>query len=142
LVKTGILVSTVRPNLNAVAKVDGRLDGAIASTGFCVLRPSATLADSDYIPHWVRSPAFVSEMTRRATGASYPAVSDRIILESLVPLPPLPEQQRIADVLVRVQALRAKRRAAIELLDTIAQSAFLDLFGDPIRNERGFPTRR
>lgn len=134
-----VLVSTVRPNLNAVALVPSELDGATASTGFCVLRPRPGKLDGAYLLQWVRSPRFVSEMVRRATGASYPAVSDRIILESSVPVPPLPEQRRIADVLDRAAGLRVKRRATLARLDALAESIFFDMFGDPATNQRGWP---
>lgn len=69
-------------------------------------------------------------MVKKATGASYPAVSDRIIFESAIPLPPLPEQGRIAAVLDKAEELRAKRRAALVELDTITQSIFLEMFGN------------
>jgi type I restriction enzyme, S subunit len=46
-------------------------------------------------------------------------------------LPPLSDQQRIAEVLDRVESLRVKRRKAIALLDDLAQSIFLDMFGNP-----------
>ncbi|MDX9793530.1 MAG: restriction endonuclease subunit S [Kiritimatiellia bacterium] len=55
-----------------------------------------------------------------------------------VPLPPLPEQRRIADVLDRAEALRAKRRAALDELDELTQSIFLDMFGDPVTNPKGW----
>jgi type I restriction enzyme S subunit len=48
-----------------------------------------------------------------------------------VPLPPLPEQRRIAEILDKADALRAKRRAALAQLDTLTQSIFLAMFGDP-----------
>ncbi len=137
-----VLVSTVRPNLNAVARVPAELDGATASTGFCVLRPRSEIADGAYLFHWVRSPRFVGEMVRRSTGASYPAVSDRIVYESKIPLPPLPEQRRIAEILDTADALRAKRRAALAQLDTFIQSIFLDMFGDPATNPKGWPVER
>ena len=50
---------------------------------------------------------------------------------SRVPLPPLAEQRRSAEVLDQAEALRAKRRAALAQLDTLTQSIFLDMFGDP-----------
>jgi type I restriction enzyme S subunit len=128
-----VLVSTVRPNLNTAAVVPPELDGATASTGFCVLRCDPTKADHRYLFRWVTSQIFVDAMSRVATGASYPAVSDGIILGSKIPLPPLPEQRRIAAILDHADALRAKRRAAIAKLDSLAQSIFLDMFGDPIR---------
>ena len=48
-----------------------------------------------------------------------------------LPLPSLPEQRRIAEILDKADALRAKRRAALAQLDTFTQSIFLDMFGDP-----------
>jgi len=119
-----VLVSTVRPNLNGVAAVPGLLDGATASTGFTVLRPEPTLLDPRYLFHWVRTPAFVRDMTRKATGASYPAVSDAIVKDSGIPLPPLPEQRRIAAILDKADAIRRKRRQAIELTEELLRSAF------------------
>jgi len=143
LVREGdILVSTVRPNLNGVARVPSELHGATASTGFCVLRPIANKLDANYLFHWVRSPRFVGDMARMATGASYPAVTDRHVLGSKLPALPLPEQRRIAEILDKADALRATRRAALVQLDTLTQSIFLDMFGDPIANRKGFPISR
>lgn len=136
-----VLVSTVRPNLNAVARVPQELNGATASTGFCVLRPLPEKLHSGYLLHWVRSPRFVSEMVRLATGASYPAVSDRVVLESKLPLPPVPQQRRIAEILDEADGLRAKRRTALANLDDLTQSIFLDMFGDPATNPKGWPLR-
>jgi type I restriction enzyme, S subunit len=58
-----------------------------------------------------------------------------------IPLPPLPEQRRIADILDKADALRTKRRAAIVQLGILAQSIFLDMFGDPATNTKRWPTR-
>lgn len=135
-----ILVSTVRPNLNAVALVPAQLDGAVASTGLSVLRPRAEVLDYRYLFHWVRSPPFVSEMTRRATGASYPAVSDAIVKASEVPLPPIEEQRRIAAVLDEADELRAKRQSSAVLLGVLVRSIFLEMFGHPAENPRKLPT--
>lgn len=137
LIRTGdILVSTVRPNLNGVAAVTDEFDGATASTGFCVLRPRSEKLSSRYLMHWVRSPQFVEQMTRQATGASYPAVTDRIVKASLIPLPPLDEQQRIAAILDKADALRRKRKRGLELFDDLLTSIFVNTFGDPVENSR------
>ena len=143
LVRTGdVLVSTVRPNLNGVARVPNDLNGATASTGFCVLRPDPEKLSGSYLFHWVKSAAFVGDMVSKATGASYPAVSDRIIFESLFPLPPLEEQRRIAAILDQAETLRTQRRTALALLDSLTQSLFLDMFGDPATNSRQWPVKR
>ncbi|MDR3371109.1 MAG: restriction endonuclease subunit S [Rhodoferax sp.] len=129
----------MRPNLNGVARVPSALDGATASTGFCVLRPEPTKIDGSYLFQWVKSSAFVSDMVSKATGASYPAVSDRIIFESSIPLPPLEEQRRIAAILDQAETLRAQRRQALAHLDTLTQSLFLDMFGDDVQGKPRFP---
>ena len=59
--------------------------------------------------------------------------------EFQIPLPPLAEQKRIAGILDAADALRAKRREALAQLDTLLQSTFLDMFGDPVTNPMGWP---
>ena len=125
-----VLVSTVRPNLNAVAYVQPDLDGATASTGFCVLRPRRDELDGRYLYHWVQAAPFVGHLVRLATGASYPAVSDKIVKSTPLPLPPIEEQRRIAAVLDAAEALRAKRREALAKLDSLTQAIFIDMFGN------------
>lgn len=56
-------------------------------------------------------------------------------------LPPLPEQKRIAAILDAVDALRAKRRESIEQLDSLTQSTFLEMFGDPVMNPKGWEVK-
>ena len=77
-------------------------------------------------------------MVLQATGANYPAVTDKIVKSSKIPLPALSEQKRIAAILDKADALRAKRRAALAKLDTLLQATFLDMFGDPVTNPMGW----
>ncbi len=131
LVRTGdIIVSTVRPNLNAVATIPEELDGATASTGFSILRAQRKKLSSAYLFHWVRSPTFVSTMMQQASGQSYPAVSDRIVKSSEILLPPLEEQRRIAAILDQADALRRLRRRALDRLNALGQAIFHEMFGE------------
>ena len=133
-----VLVATVRPNLNGAALVNGAHHGMTASTGYCVLRPDKDKLDSRFLFHWVKTGVFVQRMVDVATGANYPAVSDAKIKASKIPLPPLAEQERIAGILDAADALRAKRSEALAQLDTLLQSTFLDMFGDPVTNPMGW----
>ena len=63
-------------------------------------------------------------------------VSDGKSLE--IPLPPLPEQKRIAAILDKADQLRQKRQQAIDLADEFLRSVFLDMFGDPVTNPKGW----
>jgi type I restriction enzyme S subunit len=56
-----------------------------------------------------------------------------------IPLPPLAEQRRIAEVLDSADALRAKRRRAQERLDDLLRAVFVEMFGDPVLNPKGWP---
>jgi len=58
--ESDVLVSTVRPNLNGVAPVTSGYHGAIASTGFCVLRAQQDRLDPSFLMHWVKTETFVS----------------------------------------------------------------------------------
>lgn len=134
-----VIVSTVRPNLNAVAVVSAQLDGAIASTGFTVLRPTDEIA-GQYLFHWVRSRRFIDDMVSKATGASYPAISDRIVKDSTLPLPTIDEQRRIASILDQADAVQIMQRRRMTLLDELPRLVFLDMFGHPIMNPKRLPT--
>ncbi len=72
--------------------------------------------------------------------------ADNIPTESLrqlqIPLPPLLEQKRIAEILDRAETLRAKRRAALALLDELTQSIFLDMFGDAEVQTSKWPVKK
>jgi type I restriction enzyme S subunit len=62
--------------------------------------------------------------------------------ETRIPLPPLSEQKRIAGILDAADALRAKRRESLAQLDSLLQSTFLTLFGDPVSNPMGWPSEQ
>lgn len=104
--------------------------------GFKNLVPRPGIAHSGYLYHWLRvNRPFLESL---GTGATFKEVSKRIVEAIEIPLPPITEQQRIAAALDQVDTLRAKRREAIALLDDLAQSIFLDMFGDPSVNAAGF----
>lgn len=95
-VHTGdILVSTVRPNLNTVAIVPPELEGEVASTGFCVLRPDPNLLNNKYLFYRTITQDFITHLTAHMRGANYPAVTDGIVKSAPIPLPPISEQSRI-----------------------------------------------
>jgi type I restriction enzyme S subunit len=79
------------------------------------------------------------DVTPFVTGTTRGKLTKAGASEIVIPLPPLAEQRRIAEVLDRAEALRAKRRAALAQLDSLTQSLFLDLFGDPATNPKGWP---
>jgi type I restriction enzyme S subunit len=71
-----------------------------------------------------------------------PIVSKSRFEKLEIPVPPISVQQNIANILDCTEALRIKRREAIALLDNLAQSIFLDMFGDPARNPMHWPVNK
>jgi type I restriction enzyme S subunit len=139
LVRAGdILVSTVRPNLNAVAVVPDDLDGEIASTGFCVLRPNKNVTCTSYLFYRTISPAFVTALSARVKGANYPAVTDDDVREMTLPLPPLSEQHRVVEILEQADHLRRLRTEANTKAARLLPALFVKMFGDPKTNPMGW----
>jgi type I restriction enzyme S subunit len=136
-----ILVSTVRPRLNAVALVPYHLLNAIASTGFCVLRPRSNLLLPGYLFHFVTTDPFVQCLVSRQKGGSYPAVTDGDVLSVLLPLPPLSEQQRIVEILQETDEIRRLRAEAEAKTAELIPAIFAIIFGDLYFRKSPFPVQ-
>ena len=100
-----------------------------------ILRPKTEKLESSYLYRWFSS----DEIQRRLRSfanqtTNISNLNHKKTLELQIPLPPLAEQKRIAAILDAADALRAKRREALAQLDTLLQSTFLDMFGDPVTN--------
>jgi type I restriction enzyme, S subunit len=85
---------------------------------------------------------YVKQLRAMSIGGVIKYIKLGYLTDARIPLPPLAEQRRIAEVLDRAEALRVKRRAALAQLDSLPQSLFLDLFGDPVTNPKRWPIRR
>jgi type I restriction enzyme, S subunit len=136
-----VLVSTVRPGLNAVAAVPAGLTNAVASTGFCVLRPQTVLLLSDYLRHFVITRPFVLSLVSRQKGGSYPAVTDDDVRSVPVPLPPLSEQQRIVEILQEAEEIRRLRVEAEAKTAELILATFFHFFGDESKQHKSLPMR-
>ena len=105
--------------------------------GFKSLVPRFDLVSPDFLFWWLK--AQEKHVQSKGRGATFKEVSKKIVEDLQIPLPPLAEQKRLAGILDAADALRAKRREALAQLDTLLQSTFLDMFGDPVTNPMGWP---
>lgn len=90
-----ILFANVRPYLKNITIIPSLLDDQIASTGFCVIRP--LVINPKFVFYYVLSQTFIDTINKLATGTSYPAVTNNIILEQSIVLAPVNEQNRIVE---------------------------------------------
>jgi type I restriction enzyme S subunit len=93
---------------------------------------------------WSRYGFYACRLLKSRLQTLAPATTVAIVNKSKfeqleIPVPPLPEQRRIAEILDRAEALRVKRRAALAQLDELIKSIFFDIFGDPITNPKRWP---
>ncbi len=137
-----VLVAKITPCFEngKIAQANLSKQIGFGSTEFHVVRPHPDKLDARYTHHFLRLDRVRVAGERRMTGSGgQRRVPEDYLAELEIPLPPLAEQRRIAEVLDRAEALRAKRRAALDQLDTLTQSLFLDLFGDPVANPKRWP---
>lgn len=110
------------------------------STEFHVVRVNAEKLDDRYLLHFLRQPHLRLEGEKKMTGSGgQKRVPANFIKELELPVPSLQEQKRIAAILDKADALRAKRSKALEQLDALAQAIFIEMFGDPVQNPKEWP---
>ena len=138
-----VLFAKITPCMeNGKAAIASELAGGLGfgSTEFHVLR-----AKDGVLPEWlfyfIRQPAFRSEAKRNFTGtAGQQRVPTTFLASATLPVPPLPEQRRIVDLLSRAEGIVRLRREAEKKAAELIPALFLDMFGDPATNPKGWRT--
>lgn len=111
--------------------------------GFKSLVPKANQVDPNYLYWWLLANREYLDGLGR--GATFKEISKSIIEEIEIPLPQkngnpdLDEQKRIAAILDKADAIRRKLQQSLRLSDDFLRSVFLDMFGDPVTNPKGWP---
>lgn len=126
-----VLYSKLRPNLNKVVVPD--------EAGFCTselvpLLPNPKKLDRKYLAYYLRSDDFVSWAVSKTAGAKMPRLNMKLFGQHEIPLPPLATQKHIARVLEQADQLRKQAQQMEGELNQLAQSLFLEMFGDPVTN--------
>jgi len=129
-----VLYGKLRPYLT---KISCPNFSGICSTDILPILPGPEL-DRRFLCYFLRQPSMVEYANSRSVGVNLPRLAPSILIRLQIPLPPLADQRRIADILDKTEALRTKRRAALVELDALTRSIFLDIFGDPTTNPKGW----
>ena len=132
-----VLFGKLRPYLRKIVRPEF---SGVCSTDIIPILPKEGMS-RDYLFYFLRTPDIVNLATSRCSGANLPRLGPKQLASFQIPLPLFAEQKRLAGILNAADALRAKRREALAQLDTLIQSTFLDMFGDPVTNPMGWKVR-
>ena len=133
-----VLYGKLRPYLNKV--VAPNFEGK-CSTELVPLLPGESL-DRQYLAYFLRSKATVDAIVARTAGARMPRADMNHLLGLSIPLPTLPEQKLIVDLLSRAEGIVRLRREAQRKAAELVPALFLDMFGDPASNPKGWQMYR
>ena len=105
------------------------------------MRIMSELADYRYFYLFCRTKYFSKKLSDKTKGANYPAVSEKDVFDFPIPLPPLLTQHKIVEILEETDNLRKLRRQADEKMKDLIPSLFVQMFGDPATNPKGWQMR-
>lgn len=115
------------------------VEGALATGEWLIVRPDSKTVDARYINYWLRSAGVRFRVKSLVKGIHlYP----RDVAKLKVSFPPLLEQKRLANILDKAEEVRYKRQRVTTLSEEFLRSTFVDLFGDPILNPKGWPEEK
>lgn len=110
---------------------------ACIGRGLAAIRVGDKL-DYKFLYHYCK--LIENQIASQGNGSTFSAITTSVIKELQIPLPPLPIQKRIVEILDAADALRRKDQELLKKYDELAQAIFIDMFGDPVKNEKGFKT--
>ncbi|WP_062810867.1 restriction endonuclease subunit S [Alcanivorax sp. NBRC 102028] len=133
LFDNGTLLFAMYGSVGKTAIVKGEVSTNQAILG---IKPITKQLDLGYLRYWLRSQQYIFD--RDAKGVTQKNLSAGYVRGLKIPLPPLSEQKRIATILDKANAIRRKRQQATQLAEEFLRAVFLDMFGDPVTNPKGW----
>jgi len=109
---------------------------ATTNQAICNIQPNPEIVENKFLWHFLKSN--IKELLYKRMGGAQPNISQQIIKETIVPIPPISEQHRIVEVLDQADRLRKLRADADAKAQRILPALFFKMFGDPVTNPRGW----
>ena len=133
--KDDILLS-VRAPIGALNIAD---ETCCIGRGLAAITPNAKLATTTFI-YWCLK-CKNAELNSKGTGSTFKAINKKTLEETLIPKVSFAEQQYISETLQRVFSIITHRRQQLQVLDELVKARFVEMFGDPVSNEKGWRTK-
>jgi type I restriction enzyme, S subunit len=140
--RVGDVVYARRGDIGRRALISEREAGWLCGTGCLRIRLNCPHILPEYLVAFLGHPRVRAWVEHRAQGATLLNLNTSILRGVPLRIPPKKEQRRIADILDKADAIRRKRKEAIALTEELLRSAFLEMFGDPVTNPKGWASRR
>jgi type I restriction enzyme S subunit len=137
-IRGGDLLITIAGTIGKVAIVPNGFPESNCNQAIAILRFDKKKLHPHFLRYWLATDKAVSQIGSKKVTATISNLSLGQIKQLQIPLPPLEEQKRIAAILEKADAIRQKRQQAIALADDFLRSVFLDMFGDPVTNPKGW----
>lgn len=137
-----VLVSRMADPIGRACIFPGDPKSCVAVVDICVIRPDPGIANPEWVKYAINSQRFRSIVESRAVGATRPRISGKNLRTILINLPPLTEQRRIVDILSRAEGIVRLRKEAEKKAAGLMQGIFLEMFGDPATNPKGYEISR
>ena len=128
----GDILISVRAPVGAVNICNQK---SIIGRGLSAIRPTSRL-DGKFLYYHLK--ANEKQIAALGTGSTFKAITQDTLQKISIPSPPIDEQKRIAYLLSKVEGAIAERKQHLQQLDDLLKSVFLEMFGDPVRNEKGW----
>lgn len=134
-----VLYSKLRPYLNKVVLPQ---KPGYATSEMLPLCPDQSVITREYLTYYLRSPSFVSFINEKTSGAKMPRANSADLKSYLLECPSIYEQQIATQQLDSLVSIINKRALEIQKLDDLIKARFVELFGDPITNPKGWGKRK
>lgn len=128
-----VLYSKLRPNLNKVVVAD---EPGLATSEMLPLIVNPEVLDRRYFAYLLRSNSFVNLAVSSTAGSKMPRMNKKTLLNAVFPIPSLELQHQRIDLLSSIEKARTKAELLIQQLDTLVKSRFIEMFGDPVEENR------
>ena len=128
-----VLYSKLRPNLNKVVLPE---KNGYATSEMLPLRPCESKLTKGYLAEYLRSDNFVSWAVGKTAGAKMPRLGTKVLMDKMIPLPPLEEQHKIVSLFSVVNHVISLRQQQLAKLDELVKARFVEMFGDPVSNQK------
>ncbi len=130
-----VLYSKLRPYLN---KVVLPTRSGYATSEMIPLYPNTDIITREYLTYFLRSPHFVSYINEKTSGAKMPRVNIPDLMAVEVECPSIKKQKKITDIFDKIISVKNFQQQELQKLDDLVKARFVEMFGDPIQNPKGW----